>query len=245
MTSENDSLKANTVSAKKPDITEWMRENNRMFVHIAGKCSTSTKEFGADEVDVHTHEEVLAQRDLCQEARLHALHALESFDYENFPIEKLGNYVYTVALNATREYVMDNQNNIRVPGSARKEKQKLNELSNKELIQLPKSINLPVYNDSDRHDSPGYMSLSGLIVDPAPTPDVVVDEKEQISILMEELESLRPEEQKVLKARWFNGSTLDDIALREGVSRQRVHSLQSKAMEKLRKKVLTRLSEEE
>lgn len=227
----------------KVDAAKFLEENDRMFSHIAMQCGqqSSGKLKKIRDNGIGSFE---ATADLKQEARLHALRALESFDYENHPIESLGNYVYTVALNGTREYVMANANNIRVPESLLKQKKILDEAAGEQVIKLPKSFNVEMYERPDDNDGP-RMSLSGLAIDDAPRPDEAAQTKEEVTILMEELAALHPSEQYVLKERWFEGATLDDIAVRNGVTKQRIYNLQSKAMEKLRRKVSLRINDYE
>jgi RNA polymerase sigma factor (sigma-70 family) len=48
------------------------------------------------------------------------------------------------------------------------------------------------------------------------------------------LRVLNPRERRIIKARFWNQETLREIAVREGVSRERVRQIEAKALEKLR-----------
>ena len=67
---------------------------------------------------------------------------------------------------------------------------------------------------------------------------------ESIQVVMEELETLPDRERAVVKDRWLEGKTLEEIALTFGATKQTIHGWGKRGFDALQKKVKARLGEE-
>jgi RNA polymerase sigma-32 factor len=109
---------------------------------------------------------------------------------------------------------------------------------NRRLFGADHSLNAPIRADDEGE-------WQDRLVDEADTPEVAVAEHEEMSgrkaLLPAALASLKPRERQVLLERRFRDepTTLGELGQRFGVSRERVRQIETRALQKLRKAMVT------
>ena len=82
------------------------------------------------------------------------------------------------------------------------------------------------------------MNLMGIIEDKnSPSPDSILQEKEQLEILTKAIELLKEKDRTILNLYYYEGLTLKEIGTVLSVSESRVCQLHSRAIRKLREKM--------
>lgn len=89
------------------------------------------------------------------------------------------------------------------------------------------SLDRAVMNDSDT-------TLGEMIAAPE-AEEQIQDDKDTVEMLKAALKRLKPIEQQVIKARFMDQRTLDDVSHDYGLTRERIRQIQNKALAKLRK----------
>jgi RNA polymerase sigma-32 factor len=108
-------------------------------------------------------------------------------------------------------------------------------LSNRDL-----SLNAPL--NRDRDDSTDFQDT---LVDDSPSPEALVESKEEAghrrTMMRAALEELPERERHIVAERWLSEEpkTLEELGKVYGISRERVRQLESRALDKMRKVMLT------
>jgi RNA polymerase sigma factor (sigma-70 family) len=68
--------------------------------------------------------------------------------------------------------------------------------------------------------------------------------QEQVGILLEEIDALPEREKGIITSRFFDNATLEEIAHKQGCTRQRIAQVSARAMDKLSARVKSRLDGE-
>lgn len=213
-------------NAKKcPEV--WIKNNKGLFESIANTFTLNTSKFSKD--------------DLIQEAHAAAIYAIEKF--KTGGEASLSTYVYTASWRACRDFVRKNKHDLYItPGQQNKEWKNASVEPTEQSTANNKfaSFESPMAVRMDRPNqdrgsgelaiASGELSaLDGLI------------KKEQVEILLEEMNCLSDRERDIINSRYWNKETLEEVAIKQGCSRQRIDIISKRAMTKLTEKVKKRL----
>jgi len=204
----------------------YLEENKGIVVSLASKYFLDTPKFDFE--------------DLVSVGNSAVLRALETFDHERGEA-KVSTYVFRAVEHGIANFVRKNKFDLYVSPYQQKK-------AHKARISGENSVNL--FNFGADH-SPTAMRLQetqrgGTPMTetiPSGTPPIpkILIKKEQIDILMEEVELLPIRERNVIMARFFDGAKLRDIACDFGVSKQRVQQIQTQALTRLKVSLTKRL----
>jgi len=209
------------------DSQEYLAENRGLVVSLASKYFMETPKFDFD--------------DLVSVGNKAALRALDTFDYDRGEA-KVSTYVHKAVEHDIANFVRKNKFDLYVSPYQQKKAHKRRtsgeanvDLSNFGATHSPLAIPL-----SGNADEKGVPMAETIPSGAPPIPETLI-KKEQIDILMEEVDLLPNRERDVIMARFFDGARLRDIASDFGVSKQRVQQIQMQALNRLKGKVIHRL----
>jgi len=218
------------------DANVFLEENKGLLINLTNKFHLATPKFAWD--------------DLMQEANLAATRALEKFDPDRG--SKITTYVYSTVKRSIRDFVRKNKHDLYVSPHQQvkdfKAKQAEEKIAPEEggLGQGSKvafkfaSTKSPMAIRLD-WNSEGRGNMSNLIPSGEPPAIEKMISDEQKEILAREVSNLPNREQEVIKARFFDGQSLADIARIQNVSRQRIDQISKRAISRLKEKVSDRL----
>jgi RNA polymerase sigma factor (sigma-70 family) len=221
------------VAKERPEL--WLEENKGLIESIVNSFHFDTPKF--------------AREDLVQEANMAAVYAIGKYDINSSA--SLSTYVYTAVRRTCRDFVRRNKHDLYM-SSYQQDKEWKNRLANPVTEQehsLPKHIFASVEGPmAVRSDAPLTTVMDVSFGETIPSGEIglldALIKKEQVSILMEELNTLPEREQVIICARFFENKTLEEIASTQGCSRQRIKIVNDRAMNRLATKVKERLEDE-
>ena len=214
------------------DAAVYLRENEGLIQKLANKFHLETPKFSRD--------------DLVQEGNLAAMRALEKFDPDRNK-SKISTNVYSAVHRGLRDFVRRNKHDVHYTfyQQAKDYKESLEKQTDDEEAprakfgskQSPVALRLDI--DSDDENTFGQTIPSGS----PPAIDELI-RQEQFAILHEEIEALPERERDIVKARFFDGAKLAELARDQGCTRQRIDQISRRAMKRLTEKVKSRLDGE-
>jgi len=224
----------------KINIDSFLEENKGLLVDLTNKFYLDTPKF--------------SRADLLQEASLAATRALEKFDPDRGT--KITTYVYSAAKRSIRDFVRKNKHDLYVSPHQQVKEYKAKKAAEVDIKPSPDSggqpdvcekfgfhrspmaVRLDVGRKGDR-DSRGNLAAAIPSGDPSVLDSMIKEERD--GILLEEVNALPDREQEVIKARFFDGRSLAEIARTQNVSRQRIDQISRRAIERLKDSVERRL----
>ena len=99
------------------------------------------------------------------------------------------------------------------------------------------NIRLEIRKRASRPSVDGDISSYLETIDTEPLPDEVLEQKETAAIVRAALSRLESKEQAVLKAKYIEGLSAQEISLKTGTTEQAVHSLLYRARNSLRREL--------
>lgn len=215
------------------DVAKYLEENKGLIYDIAKDFNIHSSKFSHD--------------DLIQEGNLIAIRAIEKWTPGK---AKLSTYIYSAVRRGLRDLVRENTYDLKYTKHQQtkdykeslensKEKSEAKNRFATRLSPVALRLDMPVTTNGVESESFGNTIPSG---SPPPLDNMI--KQEQIDILNEEIDSLNEREQEIVRSRFFDGKTLDELAREQGCTRQRISQISKRAMEKLTGKVKTRLGGE-
>jgi RNA polymerase sigma factor (sigma-70 family) len=216
----------------------YLEENAGLIHKLANKFHLETPKFSRD--------------DLVQEGNLAAIRALEKFDPERNK-SKISTYVYSAVHRGMRDFVRKNKNDVHYTFYQQlkdyKESQEAPPESNDGPSPVhkfgakksPIALRLDVTNSENGDDGE---KLAQAIPSGSPPPIDELIRQEQVGILLEEIDALPEREKGIITSRFFDNATLEEIAHKQGCTRQRIAQVSARAMDKLSARVKSRLDGE-
>lgn len=202
------------------DAEKWLRENDGLIQKIVNIFDMKIGKF--------------SREDLVQQGRARAISAIRS--YRPDLKTKLSTYVYSAVHRDIRDFVRKNRVDLHYPQSAQIKnfKEGTHPDETKKLTAL--SIK---YENNDESEGPTAQTI------PSGSPSIVDDliKKEQVNILLEEIERLPERERSIIKRRVFDGSTCEQIGSAMNISKQMVSKINLRGMDRLKKKVKQRIKD--
>lgn len=207
------------------DVDTFINENKNLISSVARKFPANTEKY--------------SREDLEQEAMVAAIEAIDSFDESKG--RKLTTHVYEAAYFACLNYVMANTYDLTVTNHYQSKKYVEQKLKNNP--DLDKSSVLAdgraIRGDAIAVKS-GIETVSFNEIIPSgeiPVHDLIVKREEEEMLVDAINSALSPKERKVLKLVYQDGLTMQDVARRNGLTKQRISQIASKAIEKLSEQV--------
>ena len=179
-----------------------------------------------------------ARPDVVSEAYVGLLRALGRFDPRRG--YKFSTYCTWWVKHTIRRWVQDHGRTIRVPSHLQSTKRRA-------------SIDTSTWAGSNQHvrlgafdaslDAParvgedgGVTLLGDVIPCGGPTPEEAAVESSTVSVLRRVVEELAPRERAIVRGRFFEDLTLEELGERFGISRERVRQIQAKVLRELKKR---------
>ncbi len=182
-------------------------------------------------------------QDLVSEAKVAAIEACGSYREDNKGKASFFTFL-TSAMNwEVQKFVKNNKYDLKVTEHRQREDYK-NTGNNDKLDKEAKAFSIDQLSPNKNHDSSRESSLHSIIGSGTLPPDIAMIRVESIQVVMEELETLPDREKAVVKDRWLEGKTLEEIALTFGATKQTIHGWGKRGFDSLQKKVKARLGEE-
>lgn len=218
-----------------PEI--YLNDNKGLIESIVNIFSFETSKF--------------SREDLVQEANMSAIYAIQKYDETSSAA--LSTYIYSSVKRACRDFVRKNKHDLYVSSyqqnkNWKEAEAKYTEEDEKQTVQAKfATTESPM---AIRSDTPIAFNTTGCdsIGSTIPSGDIsVLDnliKEEQVTIITEEIGRLSEREREIISARFWNKETLEEIATRQGCSRQRIYSINRRAMDKLTVKIKKRLEDE-
>lgn len=222
----------------------YLKENKGLINSVVNRFYQTTSKF--------------SKEDLTQEANLAACRALQRFD-PNKSKSKVSTYLYSAVYRSCRDFVRHNKFDLYVT-SYQQTKDWKEEENRKSIESEPTTEDAlsqeridyggrfgctegPMAVRADKETADGAPVMSVIPSGSPPVIDTLI-KKEQISILIEEVDHLPERERDIVRARYFDGQKLSEIARNQGVTRQRIDQISQRAIVKLTEKVKDRLGDE-
>jgi RNA polymerase sigma factor (sigma-70 family) len=219
------------------NAADWLQENRGMLVNIVNRYHISTSKF--------------SREDLEQEAALAACHALGKFD-SNKGSGKLSTYVWSAVNRACRDYVRANKYDLFDSNYYQNKDWKAAEA----LKAAQKDEDEVVHSFGRFATTEGPMAVridagaggDWSLVDSIPSGDPCGYEyaarMEQIDLLKGQLRILPERERRIVSDLYFNGKSMGDIAVEQGVTRQRIDQISKRALRRLSDGVKAKLGQD-
>lgn len=206
------------------DKAEYLKKNGGLIRNLANKFYKKTSKFSFE--------------DLVQEGSLAAIHALDKHDPENNK-SKLSTYVYSAVNRRMRDLVRTNTHDAKVTvyQQLKTYREESMGIESDEWTPNPMAVRLDQTNDAGEAFSLAIPSGAPPALDEA-------IKKEQVSILLEEIDTLPDREKNIIRQRYLDGDSAATIAREQGCTRQRIHEISTRAMRKLSVRVKSRLGGE-
>lgn len=204
------------------DKAEYLKNNRGLINKLASKYYISTPKFDFD--------------DLVSIGNKAAIHALDMFDESK---GKVTTYVGQAVKREIRDFVSKNKHDLYVSAWGQRESWKA--IQRGESDPLTNTIALRI-NWNDDSDSGNASKDIGYVAIPSGEPpvDEVLIKKEQIDILMDELNALPERDRQVIHSRFFDGETLIQIANRLNLTKQRINQIECRAINTLKRRLTIR-----
>lgn len=203
------------------DKEEYLKNNIGLITKLASKYYIRTPKFDFD--------------DLVAIGNKAAIHALDKFDESK---GKITTYVGQAVKRDIRDFVSKNKHDLYVSAHGQREAWKQIKEGNES--PLKNTIALRINWDDTRNEENPHLGYE-TIPSGEPPVDEVLMKREQVDILMEELDQLPSRDQDVIRSRYFDGQTLIQIANKMNVTKQRINQIEARAMCKLKERVVRRL----
>lgn len=215
---------------------KYLEENRGLVESIANKYAIPTTKFSRD--------------DLVQEGNLAVVKALEKFD-ESRSKSKLSTYIYSAVNRTCRDFVRRNINDLRVSNNQQAKDYIARKTEEPSAEDKPKAYGsfgttespIAIRLDKPTNTPSEEVTTIGCTI-PASGDASLLDsvvKKEQIDILLEEIDKLPERERDVFRAHYIDGEKYSNIARDMGLTRQRIHQISKVAMNKVSEKVKERL----
>ncbi len=221
------------------DANKYLKENKGLIESLVNKFYLTTSKF--------------SRNDLVQEATLAAIRALGRFDPTKNK-SKISTYVYSAVHRSCRDFVRKNKHDLYKTGYHQtqdwKDAQKLAATEEIDTREGPMptgqfaSVEGPMAIRADAENNKTGESFITTIPSGEPLPLDAIIIKEQVDILLEEINLLPERERDIINARFFDEKKLAEIARDQGVTRQRINQISKRAFSRLQEKVLERLGDE-
>lgn len=174
--------------------------------------------------------------DLVSQGQIAAINAANSFD----PSRDVSftTFVYNAINNEVKKFVGDNVYDLTVTEYKRRKEWK--DSGSSDGLNKHKAIRIDDADISGRDSDGCYTIASGL-----PGPDEQAIKTESIDILMEELDNLPSREGAVVRLRWLEGKTLQEIADEMNASKQTIFGWEKRGFLRLKERVKERLGKDD
>jgi RNA polymerase sigma factor (sigma-70 family) len=202
---------------------EYLINNRALIAKLATKYYMKTPKFDFE--------------DLVAVGNKAAFRALGMYDANK---GKISTYVSQAVIRDIRDYVSANKHDLRVSTYGQRKACEAVKRGEKDPLTNNMALRIDWTERSSDSSGLGYDAIpSG-----EPPVDYTLMKREQVEILMEELDELPEREQSIIRSRFFDGDTLIQIADRMKLTKQRINQIEARAMSKLRSKVIKRLDGE-
>lgn len=208
------------------NVEQFLKENNGMINKIVNKYYFETPKFSRDDLIATAHQS--------------AINALKYYDATRE--SKPQSYVFNAVSNDVRQFICKNKYDLYVTAYAQKKNIPSN--TDKNTTKAPNSwmAKRLDYGWDTTNDVGDYIQTYGEVLPSgSPPPEEQIMWDEQREILLEEINKLPENEQKVVYGRYFNGNTFVELGKELGVTKQRAEQIQKKAFGKLRHRLNNRL----
>jgi RNA polymerase sigma factor (sigma-70 family) len=222
-------------------VGEWLEENKGMLVNIVNRYHMTTSKF--------------SREDLEQEAALGACRAIGQFD-ETKNKSKLSTYVWSAVNRACRDFVRRNKYDLfesdYYQSKEWKESEALKAEAGDEGDEVVHSFGrfattegpMAVRIDSSSGGAEDGWSLVDSIPSGDPCGYEYAARMEQIKLLKGELKDLPERERVIVSAIYFDNKSVSDIAVEQGVTRQRISQISNRALRRLTESVKVKLGQD-